>query len=188
MARFILLGALPLVAQLLVGCDSKPVANAAPPPPAVTVARPLQKTITEWDIFTGRFAAVRSVEVRARVSGFINSVHFKDGQIIKQGDLLFVIDPRPYRLAVEQAKAEVGRARARLDIATADVERAFPWHAARRSPSARSTRGDRPSGKRRPRSPRSRPRRNRPSSISNGPRCARRSRAASPTAASIPAI
>ena len=90
------------------------------------MARPLQKTITEWDEYTGRFAAVESVEVRARVSGFIDSIHFKDGQIVKQGDLLFVIDPRPYRLAVEQAKADVERAQARLEIATLDVERATP--------------------------------------------------------------
>ena len=64
--------------------------------------------------------------MRARVSGFIDSVHFKDGQLIKQGDLLFVIDPRPYKLAVEQSTAEVARANARLDIATLDVERAAP--------------------------------------------------------------
>jgi RND family efflux transporter MFP subunit len=127
MTRIFAVGIALLVAQILAACDSKPVANAAAPaPPADTVARPMQKTITEWDIFTGRFAAVRSVEVRARVSGFIDSVHFKDGQIVKQGDLLFIIDPRPYRLAVEQARAEVERARARLGIATADVERALP--------------------------------------------------------------
>ena len=78
------------------------------------MARPLQKTITEWDEYTGRFAAVATVEVRARVSGFIDSIHFKDGQIVKQGDLLFVIDPRPYTLAVEQAKADVERAQAKL--------------------------------------------------------------------------
>ena len=62
---------------------------------------------------------METVEVRARVSGFINSIHFKDGQLVKQGDLLFVIDPRPYQIAVEQAKAEVERAQARLQIATA---------------------------------------------------------------------
>jgi membrane fusion protein, multidrug efflux system len=95
-------------------------------PPSVTVSRPLQKNITEWDEYTGRFVAVDTVEVRARVSGFINSIHFKDGQLVKQGDLLFVIDPRPYQIAVEQAKAEIERARARLQIATADVKRALP--------------------------------------------------------------
>jgi len=126
MTRGIVLGSLLLAAHLLVGCDSKPVAGSAPPPPSVTVARPLQKTITEWDEYTGRFAAVATVEVRARVSGFIDSIHFKDGQLVKQGDLLFVIDRRPYTFAVEQAKAEVERAQAKLQIATLDVERATP--------------------------------------------------------------
>jgi RND family efflux transporter MFP subunit len=82
--------------------------------------------VTEWNEFTGRFVAVESVEVRARVSGFIDSVHFKDGQVVKQGDLLFVIDPRPYKLAVEQSTADVERAKAKLDLATLDVARAEP--------------------------------------------------------------
>jgi membrane fusion protein, multidrug efflux system len=126
MTRAIALGSILLVAQLLAGCDGKPAADAAPPPPSVTVARPLQKTITEWDEYTGRFTPLESVEVRARVSGFIDSVHFQEGQIVKQGDLLFVIDPRPYRLAVEQAKADVDRAQAKLEIADLDVQRATP--------------------------------------------------------------
>ena len=112
--RVIVLGALIAAPFALAGCDGKPPEAAGPPPPAVTVARPLQKTITEWDEYTGRFVAVETVEVRARVSGFIDSIHFKDGQIVKQGDLLFVIDPRPYQIAVEQAKAEVERAQAKL--------------------------------------------------------------------------
>jgi RND family efflux transporter MFP subunit len=70
--------------------------------------------------------AVKTVEVRARVSGFIDSIHFKDGQIVKQGDLLFVIDARPYRFAVEQAKADVERARSKYEIATLDLDRATP--------------------------------------------------------------
>ena len=102
------------------------MAKSAQVPPTVTVSRPLQKNITEWDEYTGRFIAVETVEIRARVSGFINSVHFKDGQLVKQGDLLFVIDPRPYQISVEQAKAEIERAQARLQIASADVERALP--------------------------------------------------------------
>lgn len=126
MMRGILLSLLLFAAQALVGCDRKPAAGSAPPPPSVTVAHPVQKVITEWDEFTGRFAAVESVEVRARVSGFIDSVHFKEGQIVKQGDLLFIIDPRPYRNAVDQAKADVERAKARLEIASLDVQRAAP--------------------------------------------------------------
>lgn len=115
-----------LAAHLLGSCDSKPVAAADPPLPTVTVSQPLMKKITEWDEYTGRFVAVNTVDVRARVSGFIDSIHFKDGQIVKQGDLLFIIDPRPYRLAVEQATADRERARAKLTIATSDLERATP--------------------------------------------------------------
>jgi multidrug efflux system membrane fusion protein len=126
MSRAIVLAFLLVMANLLVGCDSKPAASSAPPAPPVTVARPLQKSVTEWNEFTGRFVAVASVEVRARVSGFIDSIDFKDGQVVKQGDLLFVIDPRPYKLAVEQSTADVERAKAKLDLATLDVERAEP--------------------------------------------------------------
>ncbi len=115
-----------LCAGMLAGCDNKPTASAAPPPPPVTVSKPLQKQITEWDEYTGRFEALATVEIRARVSGFIDSIHFQDGQIVKQGDLLFVIDPRPYKLAVDQAKSDLERAKSKLEIATSDVERATP--------------------------------------------------------------
>jgi RND family efflux transporter MFP subunit len=116
-----------LLAGLLSGCDTKPAASTNPPPlPSVTVSKPIQKSITEWDEYTGRFEALKTVGVRARVSGFIDSIHFKDGQIVKEGDLLFVIDQRPYKLAVDQAKSDLERARAKLEIATADVERATP--------------------------------------------------------------
>jgi membrane fusion protein, multidrug efflux system len=126
MTRVVLSSCLLLAAHVLGGCDGKPAAGSAPPAPPVTVASPLQKSITEWDEYTGRFEAVERVEVRARVSGFIDSVNFQEGQMVTQGDLLFVIDPRPYRFAVEQAKAEVERAKARLEIASADVARATP--------------------------------------------------------------
>jgi RND family efflux transporter MFP subunit len=126
MKRGALLTVAVFLGTLLAACDSKPVVAPAASAPPVTVSRPIQKTITEWDEYTGRFAAVASVEVRARVSGFIDSIHFKDGQIVNQRDLLFVIDPRPYNLAVEQAKADVERAQAKLQIATLDVDRATP--------------------------------------------------------------
>jgi membrane fusion protein, multidrug efflux system len=125
MTRAFLLCAGLAMAHALSGCD-RPAPAANPQLPAVTAARPLQQNITEWDEYTGRFVAVQTVEVRARVSGFIDSIHFKDGQIVKQGDLLFIIDPRPYRLAVDQAKADVERAQAKLELANPDVERATP--------------------------------------------------------------
>ena len=120
--RAILLGCLLTMSQLLAGCDSKPAPSTVLPP--VTVAHPLKKSITEWDEYTGRFQAVETVEVRARVSGFIDSVHVNEGQLVKEGDLLFVIDQRPYQIAVEQAQADVERAKARLEIAALDVQRA----------------------------------------------------------------
>jgi RND family efflux transporter MFP subunit len=126
MARLTAYAIAVFLTSTLAGCDNKPAGNASPPPPSVTVSEPLQKTITEWDEYTGRFEALATVDVRARVSGFIDSIHFKDGQVVKQGDLLFVIDQRPYKLAVEQAKADLERAQAKLEIATSDVERATP--------------------------------------------------------------
>jgi RND family efflux transporter MFP subunit len=125
MIRIVPLFSLLLIGNMLVGCDRKPAANSAPPP-AVTVSNPLQKSITEWDEYTGRFTPLETVEIRARVSGFIDSVHFHEGQIVKKDDLLFVIDQRPYQIAVEQAKADIERAQAKLDIGTQDVNRATP--------------------------------------------------------------
>jgi RND family efflux transporter MFP subunit len=92
----------------------------------VSVAHPLSKRITTWDEYSGRFVAVKSVEVRPRVSGFIDKVNFVDGATVKQDDLLFTIDQRPFVIAVESAKAEVARAVAQVRLTTADVERAKP--------------------------------------------------------------
>ena len=77
------------IAALLFSCKPKP---SAPPPTEVTITRPISKEVTEWDDFTGRLEPIKSVEVRARVSGYLDSIHFKDGQTVKAGDLLFVID------------------------------------------------------------------------------------------------
>jgi RND family efflux transporter MFP subunit len=99
-------------------------AQGAPPAPPVQVATPLAKRITNWDEYTGRFEASEQVEVRARVSGFIDSVHFRDGSLVQKGDLLFTIDQRPYKLAVDVAQADVARARAQVDLARNEVERA----------------------------------------------------------------
>ena len=89
----------------------------------VTVAAPMAKRVTQWDEFSGRFEAVAQVEVRARVSGFIDKIHFKDGQLVNVGDLLFTIDKRPFEIAVESAEAEVARNKAQVDIAELQVER-----------------------------------------------------------------
>lgn len=99
-------------------------AQGAPPAPPVQVATPLAKRITNWDEYTGRFEASEQVDVRARVSGFIDSVHFRDGSLIQKGDLLFTIDQRPYKLAVDVARAEVARAKAQVELAQNEVERA----------------------------------------------------------------
>lgn len=102
------------------------LAAAQPPPPAVTVAAPLSRQIAEWDEFTGRFEAFAQVEVRPRVSGFIAQIHFRDGQVVQEGELLFTIDQRQYRIALDSAEAEVARAQAQVDLAQNDVERALP--------------------------------------------------------------
>lgn len=99
-------------------------AKAPPPAPTVTVARPVVKEVTEYDDFTGRFAAVDSVEVRARVTGYLDEIAFKDGALVKKGDLLFVIDRRPYQAAVEQAEAAVESATAKLNFTQSDLQRA----------------------------------------------------------------
>jgi RND family efflux transporter MFP subunit len=98
-------------------------ALAAPPPPSVTVAKPLVKELVEWREFTGQFEALDAVEVRARVSGYLESINFVDGDIIKKGDLLFVIEPKPFELALASAKATLAQASAQLDLATAQLER-----------------------------------------------------------------
>ncbi|MGD9847252.1 MAG: efflux RND transporter periplasmic adaptor subunit [Variibacter sp.] len=113
------------IAPVLLACgQQQQQPAAAPPPPAVTVATPVKRTITDTDEYVGRFVAVDSVEVRARVSGYLEKVEFKDGQLVKQGDLLFSIDKRPFQNAVDQAKANLAQARANLAFAESDLARA----------------------------------------------------------------
>jgi RND family efflux transporter MFP subunit len=110
------------VGALCAGC-SKP----APPAdtlPLVEVATPLSERVADWDDYSGRFEPVDSVEVRPRVSGAIQSVNFDDGQVVKQGELLFVIDPRPYAAQLAHAKAQVAGAQAQLANADAELKRA----------------------------------------------------------------
>lgn len=116
---------LPLSALAISGCDKQP--PAAPmqfPPPTVTVAPPDQQEIQEWDEFTGRIDAVESVEIRPRVSGYIDKVHFKSGQLVKQGDLLFTIDARPFQAILDRADAELQRSKTKLDLTKLELNRA----------------------------------------------------------------
>ena len=118
--------ALLLVTASLSACsDDKSNAQtaAAPPPPAVTVAKPTKKLVSDFDEYVGRFVAVDLVEVRARVSGYLEKIHFTDGQLVKAGDPLFTIDRRPFQAALDQSKAAVQQAQANLAFAEADLER-----------------------------------------------------------------
>ncbi|WP_231712329.1 efflux RND transporter periplasmic adaptor subunit [Vineibacter terrae] len=110
--------------HLLLALAMGGTAAAQAPPPAVTVAAPLQREVVEYDEFTGQFAAVEFVELRARVSGYLQSHHFEEGQIVKKGDLLFVIDPRPFEAALASAKAQLGQAQARVELADRQLARA----------------------------------------------------------------
>ena len=113
------------LAPALAACgQSQPPAGAAPPPPAVTVAKPVERGVTDQDEYVGRFVAVDSVEVRARVSGYLDQIHFRDGQTVKQGDLLFSIDKRSFQNTVAQARGTLAQAKANLAFTEADLERA----------------------------------------------------------------
>lgn len=107
----------------LLAFSSASFAQGGPPAMPVTVSEPLAKRVTQWDEYSGRFEAVATVEVRARVSGFIDRIDFRDGQIVKEGDPLFTIDRRPYEIAVESAEAEVARNKAQVDLAELQVGR-----------------------------------------------------------------
>src|SRR3954451_20453615 len=117
------LAALAAVAALVLSaCRS--ASPPPPPPPTVTVASVLRQEITEWDEFTGRFQAVDAVEVRPRVAGYIQRVAFIEGKEVKQGDVLFEIDPRPYAAELARAEAQLQQARTRAALAGSDLERA----------------------------------------------------------------
>src|SRR5437667_1360190 len=114
-----------LLAVTLPGCGDKPPAQAAAAPPPVTVAQPTKRTVTDWDEFTGRFEAVEEVQVRARVGGFVTSVEFRDGAIVHTGDLLYVIDPRPFEAVALQSDGQLSDARAKAELAKRELERAL---------------------------------------------------------------
>lgn len=120
---------LALLLLLFSGCQKTPdaPANAAPPatpPPAVKVAQPLAQEVTEWDEFTGRIEALNNVEVRARVSGYLDKVNFTAGKKVKKGDLLFQIDPKPLQAQLDLANAELEQAKTKYALAQSEFKRA----------------------------------------------------------------
>lgn len=121
--------ALTLIAATLVVSGCKPTAQgpAGAPQvgvPEVTVAKPIARRLTDWDEFTGRLIARDKVEVRARVSGYLTKVHFKEGTEVKEGDLLFTIDPRPYEAIVQRAEAVLAQAKTNADLANIEAKNA----------------------------------------------------------------
>jgi multidrug efflux system membrane fusion protein len=114
-----------LFAAVITACSSQAEPAAGmPPPPEVSVAQVLSKQVSEWDDFTGRVTAIETVELRPRVSGYVERVAYKEGQEVKKGDLLFVIDKRPYEAALAQAQAQLERARSEAALARAQDARA----------------------------------------------------------------
>jgi len=111
------------VSSVLSGCRSEAAPEAAMLAPEVSVAAALERQVVESDEFTGRLEAVESVEVRPRVNGYIDSVNFSEGSVIRKGDLLFVIDPRPYRAELSKAEADLARTQARVELTQSDVVR-----------------------------------------------------------------
>jgi RND family efflux transporter MFP subunit len=110
-----------VLAAALAGCGQGQ--QAAPALPTVTVTNPVQRTVVDQDEYVGRFVAVNSVEIRSRLSGYLSEIHFQDGQLVKQGDLLFTVDRRPFEIALEQMRANLAQARANLAFAQGDLVR-----------------------------------------------------------------
>jgi multidrug efflux system membrane fusion protein len=113
------------LALLATACHKAgPPGATAPPPPPVTANLPVFREIVEWDEYQGWVEAVDSVALRARVNGYLDSIHFKDGAEVQKGDLLFVIDPRPYQAELDRAEADLLQARTRFELASNDLTRA----------------------------------------------------------------
>ncbi|HEY3786450.1 MAG TPA: efflux RND transporter periplasmic adaptor subunit [Steroidobacteraceae bacterium] len=124
-SSFVLISLAAVVALTVSGCARDEAATpSAMPPPAVTVAKVVTRPVTEFDEFTGRFEAVDRVELRPRVSGYIASINFTQGKEVKKGDVLVVIDPRPYQADYNRAKAQLAQARTQRDLAKSEQDRA----------------------------------------------------------------
>ncbi len=104
--------------------NSAPATTAAPPPMPVSIAAVVQRDVASWDEFSGRLEAVERVDIRARVAGTLQAVHFREGALVKPGDLLFTIDPAPYAAEADRAQAQLVAAQARLSFTTSELERA----------------------------------------------------------------
>src|SRR5215472_6875958 len=117
---------LPLIGLvfLLTACQPPQAVTPPPPPPKVTVSQVVARHVVESDAYTGRLEAVESVDIRARVNGYLQSIQFTDGEVVKKGALLFVIDPRPYQAELDRAKAAFEQAMARYERTQKDVARA----------------------------------------------------------------
>src|SRR5580765_667678 len=102
------------------GCKPKSQV-ATPPPPTVSVVQPVQREVIEWDEYIGRLESPETVEIRARVSGYLDQVHFKEGKEVKKGDLLFTIDRRPYKADLDRAAADYERAQSQTELAKNDA-------------------------------------------------------------------
>jgi multidrug efflux system membrane fusion protein len=124
-----------LIAGLVVAASAAS-AQGGPPAMPVSISPPIAKRVTQWDEYSGRFEAVATVEIRARVSGFIDKLHFKDGQSVNVGDPLFTIDRRPYEIAVDVAQADVARNKAQVELAELQVQRGAALVASRNIPEA----------------------------------------------------
>src|SRR6476646_850848 len=111
------------LACFIASCGERQQQGGAPPPPTVTVAKPIKRTVFDFDEYVGRFTAINSVEVRARVSGYLDKLHFKDGQLVKQGDLLFTIDKRPFQNTLDQARANLVQAQSNVAFTESDYTR-----------------------------------------------------------------
>ncbi len=125
LARRLMVTAMAVGLVFLTGCDSQADnAQQAPPPPQVSVADVVVESVRFWDEFTGRIEAVETVELRPRVTGYIDSIHYTEGQSVEAGEVLFVIDQRPYRAVLALAEADLEQARARAELARSEAARA----------------------------------------------------------------
>jgi membrane fusion protein, multidrug efflux system len=122
--RAAILALLFLALAVLMACTRTQAQPADPPAPKVTVAEVLARDVTEWDEFTGRLEAVNTVAIRPRVSGFVSAVRFEEGAVVRAGDLLFQIDPRPFQAEVDRLRAELARTRATVQRAGSELSRA----------------------------------------------------------------